>query len=405
MFDMLSSARKVAEAWLESGEERRATRGAGPERWYALGDPQTSFEQVVAVLAHHGLVGEDGWLRAEVGLVSMGDHFDYALGPDLSEEVLARASREGIAILSWLAAHPREQVVILFGNHDAARVQELAGVNDAAFARARRIAAAVARRERAEADFLRECPGIPTSDLARRDFCTFSAEQQRLVQRLLLAGRFRLATVATVLGRAALLTHAGVTMRELRMLGLPEAIAPSDVDQALTGCLMDAVAVVRADWEANRVAPLSLEPLHVAGQPPDEAGGMLAHRPADPNRTGGSRLVDVAWEFRADRPRRFDPSTLPLGLVQVVGHTRHKSSLRELGRWATPAAREANGAAVRTLRVWDGGAEYDVGCVAGRPGDAVLVMVDADINSVAPEAVPLLRISDMVAAVGNRRRI
>jgi hypothetical protein len=392
MSDTATKAREVAEAWLASDPEPRAIRSGKPERWYALGDPQTSFEQVLAVLGHHGLVGEDGWLRADVGLVSMGDHFDYALGKNPSDEVLARASREGISILSWLAAHPHEQVVILFGNHDAARVQELAGVNDAAFVRARQVAAAVARKELSEADFLEQCPGIPTSDLARRDFCTFSTAQQRLVQRLLLGGRFRLAMVATVLGRAALLTHAGVTARELGLVGLPEAATASDIDPVLNHCLGAAVEVVRADWEANRAAPLSLEPLHIAGQPPDEAGGMLAHRPADPNRSGGNRAVDTVWEFRADRPRRFDPFTLPMGLVQVVGHTRHKSSLRELGRWATPAAREARGAMLRTLRVWDGGAEYDVGCSEARPNEAVFIMVDADINGAAPETVPLLRI-------------
>ena len=389
MPDTLTNAREAAEAWLASETEPREAPGGRPERWYALGDPQTSFEQVLAVLSHHGLVGEDGWLRADVGLVSMGDHFDYALGRDPSDEVLAQASREGVTVLGWLAAHPRDQVVILFGNHDAARVQELASVSDGGFARARRIAAAVARGVQSEADFLRLCPGIPTSDLVRRDFCTFSTEQQRLVQRLLLAGRFHLATAMSLLGREALLTHAGVTTRELRLLELPASATASGIAQALNRRFAAAVEVVRVDWESSRVVPLSLEPLHVAGQPPDEAGGMLAHRPADPNRAGGNRPVDIAWEFRADRPRRFDPFTLPLGLVQVVGHTRHQSSLRELGRWATSAAREASGAVLRTLRVWDGGAEYDVGCAAGRSGDAVFVMVDADINAVVPAEVPL----------------
>jgi len=392
MSHMLTNARQVAADWLESGADRRRAPDEKPERWYALGDPQTTFAQMLAVLDHHGLVGADGWLRADVGLVSMGDHFDYALRQDPSDAAVAQAAREGIAILSWLAAHRTDQVVILFGNHDAARVQELAGVSDAAFVRARQVAAAVARGERSEADFLRACPGIPTSDLVRRDFCTFSTDQQRLVQRLLLAQRYRLATVMTVLGREALLTHAGITTRELRLLELPESAAPAEIVEALTRRLSEAVESVRADWEARRTVPLNLEPLHIAGQPPDEAGGMLAHRPADPHRCGDQRPVDIAWEFRVDRPRRYDPATLPLGLVQVVGHTRHRSSLRELGRWATPAAASASRAVLRTLTVWDGGARYEVGCVAGRPGDAVLVMVDADINAVAAEAVPLLSI-------------
>jgi hypothetical protein len=62
------------------------------------------------------------------------------------------------------------------------RVQEFAGGSDAAFAHARQLAAAVARGERSETDFLSKCPGIPTSDLVLRDFCTFTAEQRRLVQ-------------------------------------------------------------------------------------------------------------------------------------------------------------------------------------------------------------------------------
>ena len=50
--------------------------------------------------------------------------------------------RDGSNVLRWLAEHPPDQVVILMGNHDAARVMELAFESDESFAGARALATA-----------------------------------------------------------------------------------------------------------------------------------------------------------------------------------------------------------------------------------------------------------------------
>ena len=65
-------------------------------------------------------------------LVSIGDHFDY----DYRDP--ATASREGLRDrCAGSRATIRQQVVLLFGNHDAARVMELATITDDEFAAAR----------------------------------------------------------------------------------------------------------------------------------------------------------------------------------------------------------------------------------------------------------------------------
>ncbi|CAN5920191.1 hypothetical protein BH11MYX4_BH11MYX4_05410 [soil metagenome] len=43
-----------------------------------MGDPQTTFANVLGILGSHDLLGDDGYLRDDVGLVSIGDHFDFA---------------------------------------------------------------------------------------------------------------------------------------------------------------------------------------------------------------------------------------------------------------------------------------------------------------------------------------
>src|SRR5262249_53662537 len=133
-------------------------------RWLALGDPQTTFDRLLEVLRLHDLIDpKRGMLRDDVGLLSIGDHFDF--GPRGGPEV----GREGELFLRWLVGHPADQTVVLLGNHDLARVQELAMETDASFAAARALALEIRAEpdpvERAElaTRFHREFPRIPTS--------------------------------------------------------------------------------------------------------------------------------------------------------------------------------------------------------------------------------------------------
>ena len=48
----------------------------------AIGDPQASLSTFLRILDLNGLLGDDGRLRPEVGLVSMGDHFDWGRPED-----------------------------------------------------------------------------------------------------------------------------------------------------------------------------------------------------------------------------------------------------------------------------------------------------------------------------------
>ena len=68
---------------------------------------------------------------------------------------------------------------------------------------------------------------------------------------------------------------------------------------------------MRDDWGRGAPTPLSLEPMHAAGIPGEEGGGLLYHRPSNPERRGADR----SWELAVARPRRFDPRTLPPGLT------------------------------------------------------------------------------------------
>ena len=88
-------------------------------RTYVIGDPQGPFAKVRDVLARHGLLVGDR-LAGDVVLISIGDHFDY----DHHDPIAA--GQEGLKLLRWLADHEPAQVHILLGNHDAARVMELA---------------------------------------------------------------------------------------------------------------------------------------------------------------------------------------------------------------------------------------------------------------------------------------
>lgn len=366
----------------------RAPAGAIPARAFAVGDPQSSSARFFGALAAHDLLGADGWLARDVRLVAMGDYFDYHVPERAAAQV------EGVRILAWLAAHPAEQVTILLGNHDTARVMELAAIDDERFELAHQRATAIVqlpREQRAAhtAAFLREFPELATPGYAARDYNAFTTEQRELVRSLLVARRCVLATVERAHGATALLTHAGVTTVQLGQLAMPDEREPQRIADALNRLLERAIADVDSAWRSGQSTPLSLAPLHVAGEGGKEGGGLLYHRPADPDRPG----ADPAWEQAAHAPRRFDPRDLPRGLVQIVGHTGHKKASDELPRWRDAAPPSRGG--LRTLCVNEhGDVRYTRGITPATANAAVVWMIDPEMHYVpTAEDVALLELS------------
>ncbi|HEU4734077.1 MAG TPA: metallophosphoesterase [Kofleriaceae bacterium] len=353
-------------------------------RTFVMGDPQAPFAKLMAILERHDAIS-DGRLASDVVLVSIGDHFDY------DPRDWQTAGQEGLRFLRWLAGHDDAQVKLLLGNHDVSRVMELVAISDERFGEARALAQQVEDLDGGDASFHAAFPELPTPGLAGRDFASFSVEQRTLVMELLLAGRFQLALVGDLpCGRRALLTHAGVTRRELGMLGVtPE---PCAVAGALQAHLAAAIERVRVDWTSGIPTPLSLEPLHVAGIPGEEGGGMLYHRPTNPERTDADR----SWELARARPRRFDPRTLPVGLVQIAGHTGHNKCLSELGAWSTAAAQGRKHGGIRTLRLAGETVTYDLGVAPPAVEVADLILIDGEARRVPADEVALLSLAQLV---------
>ena len=132
--------------------------------------------------------------------------------------------------------------------------------------------------------FRDQFPEIATSGYAARDYTAFTAEQREPGKALLLARRFTLAAARPMPDCAAgLLTHAGITTRELDLLGLPDERDPHAIAAALQARLDAAIDLVAADWRAGGTQPLSLAPLHVAGADGEEGGGLLSTGPPIPS--------------------------------------------------------------------------------------------------------------------------
>lgn len=358
-------------------------------RTFVMGDPQAPFAKVLEVLDSHGALQGDR-LGSDVVLVSIGDHFDYDLrNPET-------AGREGLQILRWLASHDPQQAILLFGNHDASRVMELATLADEEFEAARRLARSIddtehhagddAARSRVKAEYEPAFPTLPPPGVVGRDYASFSSEQRALVMELLLAGRFHLATTGALPdGRPVLLTHAGVTTRELALLGVAAAV-PEAIAEALEAHLVSAIDRVRDDWQRGQVTPLSLAPLHVTGGRGEEGGGLLYHRPSNPDRPD----ADKAWSLDPSRPRRFDPRKLPVGLTQIAGHSGHAKCVHELGEWATESAKARKHGGIRTLRVEGALVTYDLGIAPPKADVADLILIDGELRRVPAAEVALL---------------
>jgi len=346
-------------------------------RVVAMGDPQAPFNTVLGVLRTHGLLGADDRLRSDVHLVSMGDHFDWGHRAARSE-----ATRDGLATLLWLSSHPPEQVTLILGNHDAARVGELAHFSDETFQEAQLQAETAYRLgdvdPLAEAALLARYPTVPDAECLARDFACFSVPQRDLVTALLREGRFRLALSHGDL----LLLHAGVTVADLTNVGIDSTLPAAKLAQALNAFLDRRVAA----WSGG---PLDLLPLHRTGSASTGEGvGALYHRPIDPSMLGRP--------LGPPPNRRYDPRQLPPGLTQVIGHIRDAKCRELMPGWCTPGEPRDG---IRSLRVTGEVVEYREG-VQNLPQ---LIFLDAGMNHLAPEEYPLFDVSARQVMLGAAR--
>jgi hypothetical protein len=329
-----------------------------------IGDPQGPFAKVLTVLDRHKLLAGNR-LATDVVLVSIGDHFDY------DHRDPHTAAQEGLRLLRWLASHDPAQVRLLLGNHDAARVMELASITDSEFAVARTCS---------PADYTARFAALPPQHVLARDYASFCVEQRELVQELLEARRFHLALVGRLKGHDALITHAGVTGREVQLLGIASDSKIRPMATALEAHLELAVR--------RTTSPLSLAPLHIAGSNGREGGGLLYHRPSNPA-TGSV--------FDSERPRRFHPRTLPGDgtwgagpFLQIVGHSGHAKCVYELGDWCTRRAKRRAHGGIRTLSCTQDAVVYDIG--VDPTGMAAMILVDGELRRVPAEDVKLLKL-------------
>lgn len=320
----------------------------------AVGDPQASLSQFLRVLDLNGLLGDDGRVRREVGLVSLGDHFDWGRPED---RVVATA--DGTRILAWLAAHPPDQVQIIVGNHDLARVRELSGFSNAKYAEAQARADAGLDDPKLIASFQSKYPTLASPAVISRDYSCFDEQQRALVTRLLLSRRLRLAVAPS---RGMLLVHAGVTVQDLEMLRpVPQHDAIS-IANALNAFLDAQVA----RW--NGEGPLDLSPLDVPGSAANgEARGILVHRPANPQMT----------KIDPKERRRYDPRSLPENVIQVIGHINDAKCRKAFGTWVE--RKPAEPGVLRGLKVTPQ-VKYHLGC----DDDDRLVFADGAMHQVAP---------------------
>jgi len=373
------ATRRAAElarrAWVDvppDGRER--------SRWFAVGDPQASLDTVFQILDRYGLLGQSGTLLPDVRLVSIGDHFDFG-----GSEQRLDAAADGLAILSWLAAHPPDQVALVLGNHDLGRVGELASFDDETFALVHARAVEAYRSGDVDAELERrlcqDYPVLPTAELAARDFAAFSVAQRELVTALLRARRFRLAVMGP---NDWVLSHAGVTRIQLDVLGL-------SAEERADGRVVVSALEERLDAavESWRGEPFAISELHRPGDRSlGEGAGMLYHRPANPE------LPESAGhDFQTTLSRRFDPRGLPRGLCQVVGHVGDSKCRELLGPWADSERTVAG--EIRHL-VTDGtSVRYRAGELAAAPGAdvAAMVFIDGHMSRTEPHAYRLLELS------------
>jgi hypothetical protein len=331
----------------------------------AVGDPQAPLETFFGVLDAHGLLAPDGRLSPDVALYSMGDHFDWGAVAEADQ-----AGADGLALLAWLASHPPDQVHLVLGNHDLARVGEMASFDDATFREARALAArAYATHDAvAEEALLRRFPALPSAEVAARDFASFSVAQRELVALLLASKRFRL---AFAVAPDVLLTHAGVTTGNFARAEAADARA---IAAALNRRLDEAIAA----WKGG---PFAIPGLHEPGNAASgEGGGILYHRPTSAPITP------------ANANRRFDPRQLPRGITQVVGHIGDEKCRALMPAWSV--GEPADGA-LRTLVTNGDQVRYATGVHPAERDEARIVFTDGTMRRTGAGAYEVLDLDAM----------
>jgi len=100
---------------------------------------------------------------------------------------------------------------------------------------------------------------------------------------------------------------------------------------------------------------------------------------------------------RAPRaPRRFDPRTLPVGLLQACGHAGHRKCAEDLGPWVSDEARAVARGGLRTLRTDGTIVHYEMGVRPVPPEQAGLFMIDGEMNRVPVEDYPVLELDGWI---------
>ncbi len=354
----------------------------------AVGDAQCPFATYLEVLDRHGLLSDEGTLKPHVWMVSIGDHFDWG-GLDQVKE----AARQGWHLLAWLAAHPPEQVVILAGNHDLARVGELANMNRARHQKVLQAASKIYKDGETdpvlEPEFLSDFPEYPSAQVAARDLSAFREEQQQLVVQLLRQRRIR---AAEPLGRHTVALHAGVTMDFLRYLDLDPSHC--GIADAVAATLNRALAAASDAWSGG---PMAIEGMHRPGSAAQgEGGGLFYHRPAHPSRVPDDEILlgDLGPDAPPVLRRVFDARRLPLKLTQVVGHVRDYRCRDLLEDWVVPA--EAVDGPLRHLSCDGETGKYQIGIPSQRaPEQAHMIFLDSGMNYTDPANIEILDVETM----------
>jgi hypothetical protein len=353
-------------------------------RTVAIGDPQASLAKFLAILNHNKLLNGDR-LKPDIHLISMGDHFDY--GPP---SMRVEAAQNGIDLLTWLFAHPREQITIIMGNHDLARVCELSMFGDnLEFIAAQRMAVAAYRGgdvdEHVEQQFKNLYPELVDAETLARDFSCFDFRQRELVIQGLHDIRFSLSRVFN----GALFVHAGITQTDLKKLN-PPAETPVCYAHVLRKLLFDRTDVLLDSLKKNRKAAFDLSPVHVP--PSQKTGwgrGVFFHRPGDP--ASAKRPTDFEGEARA----RFSPLDLP-DFRQVVGHSRDKKCREMMPFWHDGEA--AKDGPLRSLSVENKFPKY----ARGIQSNAKMIFTDGAMFHTPVEEYELLDCDNWCAWNGNK---